>query len=1582
MSSQEVQHSERELLLEQLETLCHEGQEARSRAHTIDFLRAYYSSTSLEVLNSVHPPELLKRGFAHQQQLSKADPVVGSLEMQPIEGGNNWLLRCVCSDKPFLVDSLLIAIRRHGASLRWLVHPVLHIRRAADGSYDSIDPTQPAISLIQVEFAGIDAATAPALEDRVRQTLHELDAVVADYKPMRQRLAEQIQAMKIDVPGIQSDERAEIGRFLEWLDADHFTFLGYVESHSDADEGLTLVAETGLGLWRPEQKNPIRIAPPEELVKYASSRRPLIITTTEGRSPIHHDEYCDVVVIKRYDADGNPQGTVRFLGLFSSEVYNTLPRRIPVVRRKIEQVMLRAGLREGGHAAKQLRDILDMLPRDELFESSVKELMALALGVQTVREAQRLRLFIRRDRYGRFYSCLIYQHRERYSSTTRRIMSDALMRLLGGREVQHEVSFQRDGLARTHLIIRTPPGTETPLTVAELESRLQELATRWEDALMQALKKVLPDDKAEAIVARWCGNVPVSYREEVRPLEAATDLQYLHMVSDPEDLRVRLLPVGENTLELKLYGLGTMPSLSLILPRLEQFGLRVLAQHPFLFGDDGDRGWIQHFDLSISMTEFPGRERRGDFEDAFLEAWQGRLEHDGLNALVLTSGLTGREVALVRAFVKYVQQTQLPFSQRYIESLLQEHADFVAGLLQLFRARFNPELADSSDDGVLVEGLRKQLEEVQSLDADRLLTCLLTVVQATLRTNFYQWDEAGNPKTHISLKIRSADVAELPRPRPMVETFVYSPEVEGVHLRGGPVARGGLRWSDRKEDFRTEVLGLVKAQMVKNAVIVPQGAKGGFVVKKAVDRRDRAAWQDAGIACYKTFIRGLLDITDNLVDGDVVPPPRVRRHDGDDPYLVVAADKGTATFSDIANGISAEYGFWLGDAFASGGSAGYDHKKMGITARGAWESVKRHFRELGRDCQKEDFTVVGVGDMAGDVFGNGMLLSPHIRLVAAFNHQHIFIDPTPDAASSFAERKRLFGLPRSSWSDYDTACISAGGGVYERSAKSITLTPEAQKTLGISTRALSPNALIHEILKAPVDLFWNGGIGTYVKSRHESDADVGDRANDVLRIDAYELRAKVIGEGGNLGMTQLARIEAALNGVRVITDFNDNAGGVNSSDREVNLKIPLTGQMRSGVLTLEQRNALLESMTEELAAMVLHDCNQQTQSICAQAFNAPARLPEHAALIRTLEKTADLDRAIEYLPDEEKIAERRNAGLGLTLPEIAVLVSYCKLDLFKVVTRSTLPDDPALEDELQAYFPHAVREAHAEALSTHRLRREIISTVLTNRLVNRMGVGFARRTADEHHDDLADVIKAWIAAMLIIGGEQRYAALEASTAPLENVYAAMGRLSGLLKRLCVWLLAEHPHLPPIATLVETYAEPVRAIDAHLQEHLRGVYCERYQSYVKNAEEAGMELGVAQLHADHHVLGSALDITVLAREYELPLEPVAVVYFELGSELEMPWIIEQVNSLSVANRWQAMARNQIRDETYRIHRGICEAILRAGEGEPAQRLQAWRLEHTLQREHVAASLTELKALDAADSAGLTVMLGQLQRLIGA
>ena len=1577
MTSEAAEQQERELLLEQLETLCQEAIPAADRAAAIDFLRAYYGGTPTEVLDRRHPPDLLERGLAHFALLQAPPPREGRLELVEQADGRGWLLRNVVADKPFLVDTLLLTARRFGASIRWLVHPVLPIERDAQGRYQQLGEQGRPESLIQFEFGGVDPARMQALHDALEQVSRQLDAVVEDYLSMRERLAEQIDALAEDVPGIDPGERSEIAEFLRWLDSDHFTFLGFLQSQSSEDEGLAVLPGSGLGLWRGEEPEALRIAPTSEMAKYARSRRPLIITTTEGRSPIHHDEYCDVVVIKQYTPEGEPRGTVRFLGLFSSEVYNTLPRRIPLIRRKIELVMARIGLREGGHGAKQLRDILDNLPRDELFQSSVRELTALATGVQTVREAQQLRLFLRRDRYGRFFSCLIYQHRDRYSSSARRAMSQALLRLLGGADIEHDVSFQRDGLARIHLTIRTPGGATTPLTVRELESRLVELATRWEDAVAAALVKLLPDAQAELLTTRWLRRVPVSYREEVLPQEAATDLQYLQMIDRPGALRVRMLPHGER-LDIKLYGRGEVPSLSLLLPRLEHFGLQVLAQHPYLFGEGEEGGWVQHFDVALRSGSAPSRERRADFEEAFGAVWEGALEDDGLNALVLSAGLDWREIALVRTLVKYAQQTGLPFSQGYIESLLCDHADFVAATLALFRARFEPGGHGAGEaEAQQAQALR---DAVESADADRLLACLLAVVQATLRTNFYQRDAQDAPKRHISLKIRSDEVPELPRPRPMVETFVYAPEVEGVHLRGGPVARGGLRWSDRREDFRTEVLGLVKAQMVKNAVIVPQGAKGGFVVKRAVDRSDRAAWQQAGVDCYQTFIRGLLDITDNLVDGEVVPPPQVRRHDGDDPYLVVAADKGTATFSDIANAISADYNFWLGDAFASGGSAGYDHKMMGITARGAWESVKRHFAEMGHDSQQQDFTVVGVGDMAGDVFGNGMLLSRHIRLVAAFNHLHIFIDPEPDAASSYAERERLFRLPRSSWTDYDSERISEGGGIYERRAKSITLSPQARAALGIEEEKLAPDALIRAILSAPVDLFWNGGIGTYVKASDEAHVEVGDRANDALRINADQLRAKVVGEGGNLGLTQRGRVQAALRGVRVITDFNDNAGGVNSSDREVNLKIPLNAQVRAGALELEARNALLESMTEDLADKVLRDSDLQTQGICMQARSAPQRLAEHAALIRMLERHAGLDRALEFLPDEEGLAERRGAGLGLTRPELAVLVSYAKLDLFAAVVDSDLPEDPALEGELLGYFPEAARAQHTQALQGHRLRHEIIATVTTNRLVNRMGPSFARRIAEEQHRPLPEVVRAWLAASRVLEAEARCQRFEACAAPLEAVYAALDRLAGLCKHLTLWLLAQHSPLPAIETLAEIYAEPLHELEADLEALLAPGYASRHQEHYEQAQALGLPEAEARLHAHHHVLGSGADIAWLSARHGLALDAVAAAYFALGSGLELPWVLEQINSLPVKNRWQAMARNQLRAEAYAIHRGLVDAALGSGEGLVPERVAHWEATHEAGRAQVLHSQAELETMDAADSAGLTVLLGQLRRLI--
>nr|MBV6631281.1 NAD-glutamate dehydrogenase [Oceanococcus sp. HetDA_MAG_MS8] len=1583
MTPSSAPDQERELVLEQLDTLCQQEVSGQERGQVIEFLRAYYAGVETQILSRCHPPDLLHRGLAHRGLVQSTLAEPARFEFEELSEGQGWLFRLVTPDRPFLVDTLLMTMRRQHAQVRWMVHPVLAVERQQGGQFRRIadNAASHPESLIQMELEGLNQAQVSALEEELTQVLRQLQHVVEDFPLMRARLQEEVNALAVKVPDVDPAERQEIAEFLRWLEDGHFTFLGYQRIRSTAEGGLSPDVESGLGLWRASETCPIQVAPEAEMYKYAASKRPIVITTTEGRSPIHHDEYCDVVVIKLYDDAGEPCGTARFLGLFSSEVFNTLPRRIPVVRRKIEQVMRRSQLRPGGHSAKQLRDILNNLPRDELFQSSVRELYTLVRGVQTVRESQHLRLFLRRDRYGRFYSCLIYQHRDRYSSRARRAMSAALLRLLGGHEVEHEVSFQRDGLARIHLTVRTPPGTSTPLTVEELEQRLVELATRWEDAVLMALSKVLPDKDAKAIAQRWLGLVPAPYREEMHPLEAATDLQYLRMLRDVNDLKVRLLAGESGHLDLKLYGLGEMPSLSVILPMLEHFGLQVLRQHPYNFGEDGQRGWLQHFAVRLRAEQAPDRERRAGFEEAFVAAWSGAIEDDGLNALVLMAGLPWREAALIRALAKYAQQTLLPFSSGYTEGLLRSHPEFIADLVQLFRLRFHPELQDC---GAEIEELTAQLQArrdaVESLDADRLLACMLSVVQSTQRTNFFQSAADGQPKSYISLKIRSGGVLELPEPRPMVETFVYAPEVEGIHLRGGPVARGGLRWSDRREDFRTEVLGLVKAQMVKNAVIVPTGAKGGFVVKQAVDRRDRTAWSEAGIACYRIFIRGLLDITDNLVDGAVVPPKQVRRHDGDDPYLVVAADKGTASFSDIANALSEEYAFWLGDAFASGGSAGYDHKKMGITARGAWESVKRHFLERGHDVQTQDFTVIGIGDMGGDVFGNGMLLSEHVRLLAAFNHQHIFIDPSPDAARSFAERQRLFSLPRSSWTDYDASVISEGGGVFARSAKSISLSEQARKALGIEASTLSPNALIKAILQAPADLLWNGGIGTYVKATAETQLDVGDRSNDALRIDARQLRVAVIGEGGNLGLTQLARIEAARAGVRVITDSNDNAGGVNSSDREVNLKIPLNALMRAGHLPRADRDALLFAMTEDLAQRVLRDSDLQTQSICLQAGMATSRLSEHAALIRSLERHAGLVRDIEALPSEEALAERRSAGQGLSMPELAVLVSYAKLDLFAQVVHSPLPQDPALEQDLLEYFPPAVVQAHAQSLREHRLRNEIIATVTTNRLVNRMGPSFARRVAEERQLPLYQVVQAWLAATHVLGGEQRWTAMEAANIPIRSVYGALDRLAGLLKHMSLWLLTEHPELPNIADIVQRYHTGMAELEAALPQLLAPSYEQRHAAHFQAMVAEGASEAQATAHANHHILGALLDVLWVAQSGGLEGVDVARAYFLLGDQLDLPWMLESINHLTVKNRWQAMARVQLREETHRMQRDLLLRILDHDSApDPCHRLQHWQSNHTAALEQIAQSIAELKSLDAPDSAGLSVLLGQLRRL---
>ncbi|HEV2272036.1 MAG TPA: NAD-glutamate dehydrogenase, partial [Steroidobacteraceae bacterium] len=1042
---------------------------------------------------------------------------------------------------------------------------------------------------------------------------------------------------------------------------------------------------------------------------------------------------------------------------------------------------------------------------------------------------------------------------------------------------------------------------------------------------------------------------------------------------------------------------GDPVPISDLLPILENFGLRVIAERPYeLAWPEGRTAWIQDFvlehrdGLAIDIGRIEGR-----FREALTMTWNGDAENDGFNRLLLGAELTAREITVLRAYCRYLLQTGVPFSQAYMERTLAANPAIAAGLVRLFEARLDPAgqtsasrrrprkerpdgSGNSSED--IAAQIRASLDSVTSLDEDRILRAYLGLVQATLRTNFYRRDPNGEPLPYLSLKLDPAAIPELPLPRPKFEIFVYSPRVEGVHLRVGYVARGGIRWSDRREDFRTEVLGLMKAQNVKNTLIVPVGAKGGFVPKR-LPGGSREEVQTEVIACYRTFIRCLLDLTDNIVGGRLVPPPQVVRRDGDDAYLVVAADKGTATFSDIANSISAEYGFWLGDAFASGGSAGYDHKRLGITARGGWECVKRHFRELGIDIQKTDFTAIGVGDMSGDVFGNGMLLSRHIRLQAAFDHRHIFLDPNPDPAVSFAERQRLFDLPRSSWDDYERARISKGGGVFARSAKSITLSPEARTLLGLEAATHTPFEIMRAILRMPVDLLWNGGIGTYVKASRESNAEVGDRANDGLRINGRELKARVVGEGGNLGFTQRGRIEYALAGGRLNTDFIDNSAGVNTSDVEVNLKILLNPIVQAGGLTFGERNRLLASMSGEVCTLVLRNNYLQSQAISTLELQARARMSESQHLIRSLERSGELNRALEFLPTDDELAERRKAGAGLTRPELAILLAYSKIWLNNHLLDSDVPEDPYLSTELERYFPAPVRRRFARAISRHRLRREIIATATTNSLINRMGPTFVPRAQEDTGAEPAQIARAYTAAREIFEMRTVWTRIEEldNRVPAKVQYAAAFETSRLLRHATYWLLARRRALKVDAAVAE-FRAGVHELESRIGQVLCGSWREQFEQVRAQHLEAGLPPDLAARVASLEAHNASLDIVELAGSQRIGVTEAARLYFEAGARTGLDWLRQQIDRLPVEGPWQATARTGLRDAALRLHRRLAERVLsRSRGGSAEERVAAWQESAGKELTHWQRTFADMRAAGAADFATLTVGVESLRKL---
>ncbi len=1523
------------------------------------------------------------------------------------------LVQIVTDDKPFLVDSVGIAFGRAGLAMHLIVHPVLEVRRDARGRLAGWDAngTQPPRAE-SWEMYEVDRQTDPAAIEGLRQdiesTLTDVSLAVEDWPAMRQRVRSLVADLERSPPPLPAEDVAEARQLLEWMEERHFVFLGYRQYRLERgarEDRLVPDVRTGLGILRArgQRGRPAATVLTGDIRARARERALLILTKANSVSTVHRAEYLDYAGVKTFDSRGKVTGEHRFLGLWTATAYHRSPRDIPVLRRKVDRVIQYFGLDPHGHDGKAVLNVLETYPRDELFQADVEDLIRIARGVVNLYERRTVRLLARRDPYHRFYSCLVYVPRDRYNTEVRQRIEQIVLEGFCGRSVESQVQISGSSHARVHVVVRTEPPGPPKVDIAAIERRITDAALTWTDRLRQVLVAREGEAAGIALATRYRGVFPLAYEEDVAPADALTDICDLERLrSAPDGRRLSLhRPALQKTarMHLKIVRLGEPVPISDLLPILENFGLRVIAERPYeLLWPDGGAAWIQDFELehrdglAIDIGRIEER-----FKEALTMTWSAEAENDGFNRLLLAADLTAREIVILRAYCRYLLQTGVPFSQAYMERTLAANPAIAAGLVRLFQARLDPgeprrgegagtKPGPSEPRGPAQPGeeiaarIRASLDSVSSLDEDRILRAYLGLALATLRTNFYRRDANGGPLPYLSLKLDPSAMVELPLPRPKFEIFVYSPRVEGVHLRMGYVARGGIRWSDRREDFRTEILGLMKAQNVKNTLIVPVGAKGGFVPKR-LPGGGREEVQAEVIACYGTFIRGLLDLTDNIVDGRVLPPPRVVRRDGDDAYLVVAADKGTATFSDIANSIAAEYGFWLGDAFASGGSAGYDHKRLGITARGGWECVKRHFRELGIDIQKTDFTAVGIGDMSGDVFGNGMLLSRHIRLQAAFDHRHLFLDPNPDAGVSFAERQRLFDLPRSSWDDYDRARISKGGGVFARTAKSITLSPEALALLGLETAANAPTQIIRAILRMRVDLLWNGGIGTYVKASRETNIEVGDRTGDGVRIDGRELRARVVGEGGNLGFTQRGRIEYALAGGRLNTDFIDNSAGVNTSDVEVNLKILLNPIVRAGRLPAGERNRLLAGMSGEVCALVLRNNYLQSQAISTLELQARARLSEFQHLIRSLERSGELNRALEFLPTDDELAERRKAGAGLTRPELAILLSYSKIWLNNHLLDSDVPEDPYLSSELERYFPTPVRRRFSRAISRHRLRREIIATATTNSLVNRMGPTFVPRAQEDTGADPAQIARAYTAAREIFEMRTVWERIEAldNRVPAKLQYAAAFETSRLLRHGTYWLLARRRALK-IDTAVAEFRAGVRELQSRIGQVLCGSWREQFEQVRGQQLEAGLPPDLAPRVASLDAHNGSLDVVELAGSQRIPVAQAARLYFEAGTRTGLDWLRQQIDRLPVDGPWQDTARTGLRDAALRLHRRLAERVLSRGRGGSAEeRVAAWEEAAGKELAHWRRTLADMRATGTPDFATLTVGVESLRKL---
>ena len=1572
------------------------------------FVVRYFGQVDPEDLAERQPADLYGAALSHWNFARQREPGGALVRVfNPSIEGHGWqsthtIIEIVNDDMPFLVDSVTMEVNRVGLTLHLIVHPIVAVNRDSDGTLAGVAPedAQPVHreSFIHVEVDRmIDPAQLDALAANLVRVLGDVREAVEDWTKMQSRLLAVVAELDQRPPPVPADECGEARAFLLWLADNHFTFLGYRRHELvtiDGEAALRIVPDSSMGILREGPSQEISAsfsALPPEVRAYARRPELLVITKSTSRSTVHRPGYLDYIAIKRFGDRADVTGEDRFIGLYTSTAYSANLAEIPLLRRKAANVVARAGLPPGSHADKALVNILENYPRDELFQTGEDDLLRTAMGILHLGERQRFRLFVRRDPFERFLSCLIYAPRENYSTALRQKWQAILTQAFNGSSSEFNAHLSESVLARIQITVRTTPGNIPDFDVRELEARLIASARRWEDDLKDALIDAMGEARGNERLREFGAAFPAGYREDFVARAAVPDIEMMAKLNDASTLAMSLyqpLEASPGTLRFKLFQRGGPVTLSDSLPMLEHMGLKVQDERSHRITPEGSKPiWMHDFGMQMPTgTDIEIEALHTVFEEAFERISRGDVENDDFNRLVIAARMPADEIVVLRAYAKYLRQIGFALSQTFIEATLAAHGDIARALVMLFKARFDPDDTGAHAGARIagqVRAIESALEHVANLSEDRVLRQYLALILATTRTNFWRRDGVGARRSFVSFKFDPALVPGLPEPRPMFEIFVYSTRFEGVHLRGGKVARGGLRWSDRPEDFRTEVLGLMKAQMVKNTVIVPVGSKGGFVLKRALAAGDREALMQEGVACYQDFLRGLLDLTDNRVGDEIVPPPQVQRHDADDSYLVVAADKGTATFSDYANGISQEYGFWLGDAFASGGSAGYDHKAMGITARGAWESVQRHFREMGLNTQTTDFTVAGIGDMSGDVFGNGMLLSAHIKLVAAFDHRHIFLDPVPDPEASFAERERMFALPRSSWADYDTKRISPGGGVHSRSAKSIAITPEVQAALAITADAATPAELITAILKAPVDLLYNGGIGTYVKAEGETHALVGDRANDAVRVNGRELRCRVVVEGGNLGFTQRGRIEFALAGGRINTDAIDNSAGVDTSDHEVNIKILLGLPIAEGELTEKHRNGLLADMTGDVAALVLRDNYFQTQVLSVTGRIAPQLLDAQKRLLQFLEKAGRLKRALEFLPTDEEIGERRTKGVGLTTPEHAVLLAYSKIWLYDELLSSTLPDDRWIATALVRYFPEALQDKYVAYMARHPLQREIVATHVTNSMVNRVGSTFVHRLVETTGARPHEVVRAYLVTREIFSLVPLWIAIEALDNKVDDAVqsAMLIDTSRQLERGTTWFLRSRRLDEDMAATIARFAPGVAALSSRLPELLDEGEKRQVDDAATRFTEQGVPQELAVRVVTFDALYATLDIAEVAGIAQLPVEPVAAMYFDVANRLGLPWLRDRIEALPAEQHWQMLAKGAMLDDLSGLQRTIThEVLVGADATAPGDLFAAWRERNRRTLERTAQLLLELRtATTSPDAAMLSVALRELRHL---